>query len=73
MSDDMLLGVLRMPFDDYGDMDLIQLRSRCHEAAYKIEQLVAEVEGQQQRFLAIRAAIDGLAIPELSNHGRDHA
>ena len=37
MGDIMLLGVLRMPFDDHGDLHLIQLRYRCHEAADRIE------------------------------------
>jgi septal ring factor EnvC (AmiA/AmiB activator) len=37
MSDVMLLGILRMPFDDHGDLHLIQLRGACNEAADRIE------------------------------------
>lgn len=38
MSDEvMLIGVLRMPWDTRGDMTLIQVQSRCRQAADKIE------------------------------------
>ncbi len=37
MSDVMLLGILRMPFDTKGDMHLIQLRNACLAAADRIE------------------------------------
>ena len=37
MSDIMLLGILRMPFDTKGDMHLIQLKSACLAAADRIE------------------------------------
>jgi TolA-binding protein len=37
MSDVMLLGILRMPFDDHGDLHIIQLRGACLEAANRIE------------------------------------
>ncbi|MEN6291206.1 MAG: hypothetical protein ABFD07_04205 [Methanobacterium sp.] len=37
MSDVMLLGILRMPFDTKGDMHLVQLRQACLEAADRIE------------------------------------
>ena len=33
----MLLGVLRLPFDDRGDLHLMQLKQRCQEAADRIE------------------------------------
>lgn len=38
MSVDMLLGVLRQPFEDKGDIHLIQLKRRCLEAANLIEE-----------------------------------
>jgi len=37
MGDIMLLGVLKMPFDTMGDLHLIQLQSRCLQAAERIE------------------------------------
>ena len=37
MGDIMLLGVLKMPFDTKGDLHLIQLQSRCLQAADRIE------------------------------------
>ena len=38
MGDIMLLGVLRCPFDTRGDIHLIQLQQRCHQAADRIEE-----------------------------------
>ncbi len=37
MSDAMLIGVLRMPVDDHGDIALMQLISRAQEAADRLE------------------------------------
>jgi hypothetical protein len=37
MGDIMLLGILRMPFDDHGDLHIIQLKGACIEAANRIE------------------------------------
>lgn len=37
MSDVMLCGILRMPFDDGGDIHLMQLKQACHEAATELE------------------------------------
>lgn len=39
----MLRGILRMPFNDYGDIHLTQLKSRCIEAADMIDRLEAEI------------------------------
>jgi hypothetical protein len=57
MGDIMLLGVLRMPFDDHGDIHLIQLRQRCLTAAKRIEDdadriaaLEAKVRRLERRF-----------------------
>jgi hypothetical protein len=44
MGDLMLLGVLRMPFDDRGDMHLAQLHSRCRQAADELEKRGAEID-----------------------------
>ena len=47
MSDLMLLGVLRMPFNTNGDLHLMQLAGRCHDAADRIEsdtRRIAELE-----------------------------
>ncbi len=37
MSDVMLCGILRMPFNDDGDMHLMQLKQACREAATQLE------------------------------------
>lgn len=37
MSDIMLIGILRCPFDTGGDVHLVQLQQVCHEAADRIE------------------------------------
>ena len=44
MSDVMLCGVLRMPFDDRGDTHLAQLKDRCHQAADELEKRADEIE-----------------------------
>jgi len=52
MGDIMLLGVLRMPFDDHGDIHLIQLRQRCLTAATRIEddaEKIAALEAERDR------------------------
>src|SRR5262245_38059714 len=41
MSDVMLCGVLRMPFDDQGDTHLVQLRDCCRQAANELEKRAA--------------------------------
>ncbi|MCO7215332.1 hypothetical protein [Halomonas sp. OfavH-34-E] len=44
MSDTMLLGVLRAPVDDRGDVQVMQLVACAGEAAYRIERDAAELE-----------------------------
>lgn len=50
MSDVMLLGVLRMPIDDYGDLTLIQFIDRAREAADRIEKDASELERLRATF-----------------------
>ena len=54
MSNLMLLGVLRMPFDDRGDLHLVQLKQRCLQAADQIESDESEIEAL--RSLIMKAA-----------------
>lgn len=62
MGDIMLLGVLRMPFDDHGDIHLIQLRQRCLTAAKRIEddaKKVATLEAERDRLIADKESFFG--------------
>lgn len=51
MSDIMLLGILRMPFNTKGDIHLVQLQGRCLEAADRIEK--EEVEKRVNEILEL--------------------
>lgn len=55
MSDEMLLNILRAPYDDHGDIMTMQLVSAARRAADEIEALrarLAEVEGAGDRVVS---------------------
>jgi hypothetical protein len=58
MSDMMLLGILRMPFDDCGSVHLIQLKHACEEAASVIENLRAELAKKDEEIAELQKAYD---------------
>lgn len=57
MSDVMLTGVLRMPFDDHGDPHLIQLRQRCNEAANQLEIRADRIRGLESELSILRKTL----------------
>ncbi|MDV6318765.1 hypothetical protein [Chromohalobacter sp. HP20-39] len=60
MSDTMLLGVLRMPVDDHGDIHLMQLIERAREAADRIEVDAKVIAEERKRADALAAHVDKL-------------
>ncbi len=63
MSDVMLLGVLRMPWDTKGDLELIQIQSRMHQAADRIEadrDRIADLEAKLARYTRLSESGESL-------------
>ena len=60
MSDTMLLGVLRMPVDDHGDLRLMQLISRAREAADRIERDADHIAELEARIETLAAHVERL-------------
>lgn len=67
MSDTMLLGVLRMPVDDYGDLSLMQFIGRSREAADRIEQDATRLVELEQGQKEVVASVERLVV------ANDHA
>ena len=60
MSDTMLLGVLRMPVNDRGDLRLMQLISRAREAADRIERDADRIAELEARIETLAAHVERL-------------
>lgn len=62
MSDAMLLGVLRMPWNDQDDLTLIQIKSRMHEAADRIEDDAKRIDQLLQECDALSNQVQSLDL-----------
>lgn len=57
VSDVMLCGILRMPFDHGNDLHLMQLQQACREAASELERRADEISAQSAEIARLREAL----------------
>lgn len=70
MSDTMILGILRMPFDMTSPLELMQIQSRCVEAADRIEADERKILELEDKIKRLRVILVHAAIPLEVLHGQ---
>lgn len=68
MSDVMLCGILRMPFDHGNDLHLMQLQQACREAASELERRADEISAQSAEIARLRKAVEKI-VKHAENKG----